>query len=87
MIAKLLLGLFSGIAFGFVIQPVFFSQAPDAWLSSRPSPQDAYVHFHSTHDRRGRGVLRLLATDTQPRPGLITTWEDGSRTIARCIIG
>jgi hypothetical protein len=35
------------------IRPVFFSQAPNAWLDSRPSPQDGYVHFHSAHDERG----------------------------------
>jgi hypothetical protein len=37
------------------IVPVFFSQAPDAWLKSRPAPSDEYVHFHSAHD--GRGAL------------------------------
>jgi len=35
------------------IVPVFFSQAPDAWLKSRPAPIDEYVHFHSAHDGRG----------------------------------
>jgi len=38
------------------IVPVFFSQAPDAWLTSRPHPQDAFVHFHSAYD--GRGAVR-----------------------------
>lgn len=35
------------------IVPVFFPQAPDAWLASRPQPQDAFVHFHSAYDDRG----------------------------------
>lgn len=35
------------------IRPIFFSQAPDVWLNSRPAPRDEYVHFHSAHDRRG----------------------------------
>jgi hypothetical protein len=35
------------------IVPVFFSKAPEAWLDSRPAPQDDYIHFHSAHDSRG----------------------------------
>ncbi len=35
------------------IQPVFFHEAPSAWLKTRPEPQDAYVHFHSCHDASG----------------------------------
>ncbi|MEJ5365032.1 MAG: hypothetical protein WHS86_08025 [Desulfosoma sp.] len=35
------------------IQPVFFPDAPAAWLESRPEPRDAYVHFHSCHDASG----------------------------------
>jgi hypothetical protein len=38
------------------IVPVFFSQAPDAWLDSRPVPSDDYIHFHSARD--GRGAVR-----------------------------
>jgi hypothetical protein len=38
------------------IVPVFFSQAPAAWLAARPHPQEAYVHFHSAYD--GRGAVR-----------------------------
>jgi hypothetical protein len=35
------------------IIPVFFSDAPQAWLESRPSPRGEYLHFHSAHDARG----------------------------------
>lgn len=35
------------------IVPVFFSQAPKAWLDARPVPRDEYAHFHSAHDGRG----------------------------------
>ena len=35
------------------IHPVFFPQAPAAWLNTRPEPRDAYVHFHSCHDATG----------------------------------
>lgn len=35
------------------IRPVFFEQAPAAWLASRPAPRDEFVHFHSLHDRTG----------------------------------
>lgn len=35
------------------IVPVFFEDAPDAWVAARPEPQDEYVHFHSAHDAEG----------------------------------
>lgn len=35
------------------INPVFFADAPEAWLQTRPEPQDAFVHFHSCYDARG----------------------------------
>ncbi len=38
------------------IIPVFFTQAPKAWLNSRPDPKEEYVHFHSAYD--GRGAVR-----------------------------
>lgn len=39
------------------IQPVFFGDAPAAWLETRPEPQNEFVHFHSCYDARGP-VLR-----------------------------
>ncbi|MDY6903527.1 MAG: hypothetical protein SWH61_02470 [Thermodesulfobacteriota bacterium] len=35
------------------INPVFFSDAPEEWLQSRPSPQDTFLHFHSCYDAAG----------------------------------
>jgi hypothetical protein len=35
------------------INPVFFPDAPEQWLATRPEPKDAYVHFHSCYDARG----------------------------------
>ncbi len=35
------------------INPVFFSDAPEAWTATRPVPQEAYRHFHSCHDESG----------------------------------
>lgn len=35
------------------ILPMFFTQAPAAWLATRPEPQDEYVHFHSLHNAAG----------------------------------
>lgn len=35
------------------IRPVFFDDAPAAWLVSRPQPQELFVHFHSLYDRTG----------------------------------
>lgn len=29
------------------IVPVFFGDAPSAWLDTRPEPREAFVHFHS----------------------------------------
>lgn len=39
------------------IQPVFFEDAPAAWLESRPQPQDEYLHFHSCYDAAGAASL------------------------------
>jgi hypothetical protein len=35
------------------ITPLFFSEAPPAWLQQRPAPQEEYLHFHSAYDRSG----------------------------------
>lgn len=35
------------------MQPVFFEDAPAAWLESRPQPQNEYLHFHSGYDAAG----------------------------------
>ena len=35
------------------IRPVFFDDAPPAWLDDRPEPQDEFVHFHSTYNAVG----------------------------------
>jgi hypothetical protein len=35
------------------INPVFFPEAPEVWLNSRPEPQDEFVHFHSGYDGTG----------------------------------
>ncbi len=39
------------------INPVFFEDAPDAWLQQRPAPQEEYLHFHSCYD--ATGAVRL----------------------------
>ena len=38
------------------IVPLYFDQAPEAWVQSRPKPREAYLHFHSAYD--GRGAVR-----------------------------
>ena len=35
------------------IEPVFFEEAPAAWLETRPEPPNEFVHFHSCYDARG----------------------------------
>jgi len=35
------------------MQPVFFRDAPQAWLETRPAPKDEFIHFHSCYDARG----------------------------------
>lgn len=35
------------------INPVFFKNAPQKWLESRPEPRDEYVHFHSCYNGIG----------------------------------
>lgn len=35
------------------IEPVFFGDAPQQWLQSRPAPQDEFVHFHSAYNAAG----------------------------------
>jgi hypothetical protein len=35
------------------MQPVFSGQIPDAWLETRPQPQDEFTHFHSCYDANG----------------------------------
>lgn len=35
------------------IEPVFFPDAPAAWLATRPEPRDEFLHFHSAHDASG----------------------------------
>lgn len=44
-------------AAGARIQPVFFEDAPDAWLETRPRPRDEYLHFHSGYDAAGAAKL------------------------------
>lgn len=39
------------------IVPIFFKQAPDRWLQTRPSPVDEYLHFHSLHNAAGPAML------------------------------
>ena len=39
------------------IRPVFFPDAPLAWLATRPEPQEEFVHFHSCYDARGAALL------------------------------
>ena len=35
------------------IRPVFFHEAPQAWVGSRPTPQDEFLHFHSCYQVTG----------------------------------
>ncbi len=35
------------------INPVFFADAPQEWLATRPEPKEQYVHFHSAYDSLG----------------------------------
>lgn len=35
------------------INPVYFKEAPDRWLATRPEPKDAFAHFHSCYDAQG----------------------------------
>lgn len=35
------------------IRPVFFHEAPQAWVDSRPTPQDEFLHFHSCYQATG----------------------------------
>lgn len=42
-----------GVASNQRINPVFFEQAPQPWLQSRPSPREEFVHFHSCYNTRG----------------------------------
>jgi hypothetical protein len=35
------------------INPIFFKDAPQKWLESRPGPKNEYVHFHSCYDSQG----------------------------------
>ncbi|MGM0416869.1 MAG: hypothetical protein ACQEQK_07960, partial [Thermodesulfobacteriota bacterium] len=35
------------------ITPVFAAEAPSAWLTTRPKPQDEFRHFHSAYDHSG----------------------------------
>lgn len=38
------------------INPVFFADAPQEWLATRPEPKDEYVHFHSAYDSKGAAL-------------------------------
>ena len=38
------------------ITPVFFPQAPEAWLKTRPQPVEEFCHFHSLHSARGASL-------------------------------
>ncbi|WP_321494782.1 hypothetical protein [uncultured Desulfobacter sp.] len=35
------------------INPVFFHEAPEDWLATRPEPGDEFVHFHSCYNGTG----------------------------------
>ncbi|HSO21137.1 MAG TPA: hypothetical protein VLT88_16840 [Desulfosarcina sp.] len=35
------------------INPIFFADAPEAWLETRPAPQDEFLHFHSCYNATG----------------------------------
>ena len=35
------------------IKPVFFDEAPEEWLDTRPEPMDEFLHFHSLYDNTG----------------------------------
>lgn len=35
------------------INPVFFHEAPEDWLNTRPEPGDEFVHFHSCYNAAG----------------------------------
>lgn len=35
------------------IVPVFFPDAPDQWIQSRPEPKQGFVHFHSAYNSEG----------------------------------
>jgi hypothetical protein len=35
------------------MHPVFFRDAPQAWLETRPTPKDEFIHFHSCYDALG----------------------------------
>ncbi len=39
------------------IEPVFFPDAPAAWLATRPEPRDQFLHFHSAYDASGPTVV------------------------------
>lgn len=39
------------------IQPVFFDDAPPAWLNARPEPRHEFLHFHSTYDAAGAALV------------------------------
>lgn len=60
------------------INPVFFDQAPLAWLQSRPEPQDAFVHFHSAYDRSG---AVLTGYWLRHRPLRAFTYNMGGRVV------
>ncbi len=38
------------------INPIFFQDAPEAWLETRPAPRNEYLHFHSCYN--GAGPVR-----------------------------
>jgi len=50
------------------INPIFFVDAPDAWLESRPNPKDEFLHFHSCYNgvgpvRTGYWIRHTAVTD------------------------
>lgn len=48
---------FAPRASGERIEPVFFPEAPPAWLATRPEPRRAFLHFHSAHDATGATLV------------------------------
>lgn len=53
VLAKLEDAAFKLPAEGGRIRPVFYDQAPAAWVAGRPRPGDEFLHFHSLYDRTG----------------------------------
>ena len=63
------------------IQPVFFPDAPDSWLQTRPEPQDEFCIFIPATTLQGRhGTATGFATSRPPDSP--TTWAAASEKTA-----